>query len=816
MSAVPQPPSKPPDPQHSDVAVTLGLNELPTDRALAESGGGLLQPGMQFGHFSLLRRIGAGGMGEVWLAQQNEPIERVVALKLVRPEARDALRETLFQIERQALARLEHPSIARVYEAGSAASGAQYFAMEWVDGLRLDHYCRTRKLSLQQICALLIQACRGMQHAHLKGILHRDLKPANLLVRQDGGDEPQLKIIDFGIATTAGAGQWRPAGTEGYMSPEQMRAGEILDPRCDVYALGVVLLELAMHALRIPFSEWWWLDSTARFDALSAPGRHARQARERSLPRLPAELRAVVVRAIHPDREQRYASAEALAGDLRALIERRPVQALPHQRGYLFAKFVQRHRWAVSVSALALGVLFGALWFAWTGWRHAEAANRDAALTAGFLQSILAQVDPERARGLDTTLLRQVLDAAAARSALELVDAPIVRAGVESTIAGTLRSLGEYQRSAELAAQALQAAERALGADSAAALELALQQARALHLSGDSRGARTLSEHYLPRARQLFGLASPAALGWSALLVRLRREQGDIADAVALGAEIQTWLVQHPQERSTADPVRGEVLTETGIAQAALGRFDDALESLRQTVALQSRLHGESSFAAIKARGEWAVVLFMAKRYPEARDAFAAILPEHVRILGPEHPTTLTVRGNVAAALTLSGDPAAAAGVLGEMLVLRERINGPEHPETLTVLGNLAAAQMRAGHFEAAEAAFRRYVELCRRIRDPGHPSCVERLAGLGKVLREQGRFAEAAPLLVQAWRGKRGAEGQQFAPPEQVAAELAELYRRWGKEIEHRQWQERAGERKPAPVVWVQTLPATSPAHPR
>lgn len=735
-------------------------------------------------------------MGEVWLARQTAPIERQVALKLVQPALRDPVKEALFQIEQQALARLEHPAIARVYEAGRTESGAQYFAMEWVAGQRLDHYAEIQRLNLSQIYALLIQACRGIQHAHLKRILHRDLKPANILVRQDPGEEAQVKIIDFGIAGAPGTGQLKPIGTEGYMSPEQMVPGEVLDARCDVHALGVILLELAMQALDIPFSDWWWTDSTARFDSLRAT---PRRPHEHSLARLPAELRAVVVRAMHPDREQRYAGAEALANDLRALLEQRPVQALPPRRGYLLRKFVERHRVAVALSTLALLALWAALIAAWTGWQRAEAAHRETVRTADFLRSILAEVDPERSRGLDTTLLRQVLDAAAERSQAELGAVPAVRAAIDATIVNSLRGLGEYRRAAEQAARAHAAALAALGAETEATLALALEQARALNSAGDNKAARTLAEEHWPRAARQLGSNHPQTLGWAGLLVRMRRQQGEVAAAIGLGESVLATIDQ-PEDEAWI-----ELGIETGIAMATDARFDPALALLQRAVDAYARGRGTDSFAVMKSRGELAVVLFMAKRYAQARDVFSAILPEHVRLLGAEHPTTLTIRGNLAATLTLSGDPAAAALVLEELLALRIKAHGAEHPETLTVRGNLAAARLRAGQFGAAESAFRDYLALCRRLNGDHHPSCAERSAGLGKALREQGRHAEALAAFTVAWQQKQASEGKQFAPAEQVAAEIAELYRRWGRPAEQALWQARAGDRVPAPVIVVQ-----------
>jgi tetratricopeptide (TPR) repeat protein len=299
-----------------------------------------------------------------------------------------------------------------------------------------------------------------------------------------------------------------------------------------------------------------------------------------------------------------------------------------------------------------------------------------------------------------------------------------------------------------------------------------------------------------------------------ATIVKSLRGLGEYSRAVEQAAQAHAAAVATLGPE--AEVTLALALEQTRALNSADGRHDAALALLQRAVEAYAQRRGADSFAVLKSRGELAVVLFLAKRYAQARDVFSAILPEHVRLLGAEHPTTLTIRGNLAATLTLSGDPAAAAVVLEELLALRTKVHGAEHPETLTVRGNLASARLRAGQFQAAETAFRDYLELCRKLNDATHPSCAERLAGLGKALREQGRYPEAVAVLTEAWQRKQATEGKQFAPAEQVAAELAELYRRWGKPAEQALWQGRAADKVPAPVVVVQPAAPANATSPR
>ncbi len=347
----------------------------------------------QIGRYRVIERIGEGGHGIVYRAEQHEPVRRQVALKIIRPGMDTEAVIARFEAERQALALMEHPYIARVLDAGATASGRPFFVMEWVQGERITAYCDRNRLSLSRRVELLARVCQAVQHAHQKGVIHRDLKPSNLLVVEIDG-QPAPKVIDFGIAKAAGAGPRLSGrtlhttelgafiGTPAYMSPEhadEMSAG--VDTRGDVFSLGVVLCELIVGAPPFPACDWARLSPdairrlvrarearrpSAAFAELSS-GEAAETADRRgaSPARLAESLRGdldwIALKALSPDRERRYESVAAFAADLRAHLNHAVVSARPPSRVYQARRFVRRHRGPVLATSLVLASVLGGL-----------------------------------------------------------------------------------------------------------------------------------------------------------------------------------------------------------------------------------------------------------------------------------------------------------------------------------------------------------------------------------------------------------------------------------------------------------------------
>ena len=353
------------------------------------------QPGAQIGHYTLLVQIGEGGFGTVWKAEQYEPVRRMVALKIIKlgMDTREVIAR--FEQERQALAMMDHPGIAKVLDAGCTSSGRPYFVMELVDGVPITKFCDHEKLAVRDRLLLFLQVCAAVQHAHQKGIIHRDLKPSNILVSQDDNGTPTAKVIDFGIAKategkltdlTLFTEAEQMIGTPAYMSPEQAGLGggaQDIDTRCDVYALGVVLYELLTG--RTPFDPQALLaagyeemrriirekepprPSTRLGTLMNADSTLIATQRSSELPRLITtirwELDWVVMKAMEKDRARRYESANGFARDVERFLHNEPVSARPPSRAYRVAKFVRRNQapvitTAAILMALTAGVMF--------------------------------------------------------------------------------------------------------------------------------------------------------------------------------------------------------------------------------------------------------------------------------------------------------------------------------------------------------------------------------------------------------------------------------------------------------------------------
>jgi non-specific serine/threonine protein kinase/serine/threonine-protein kinase len=703
--------------------------------------------GTRIGQFVVQRKLGEGGMGVVYLAEQIEPVARTVALKLIRQQLRGGLTEAWFQIERQMLARMNHPAIATVYEAGTTPQGFLYFAMQFIDGVALDVWHARQPPDLKSRLRLLIAIARGVQHAHQRGIIHRDLKPSNVLVEVvDGRAQP--KIIDFGIALSVEAQpQNVVAGSGVFMSPEQARADLAgIDIRSDVYALGMLML-----VLLLPPGGF-----TPLVDELCAHGRsvhagiarslgRARIERRKLLPALaeiPWELRWVLVRALAPDREQRYESAQALADELERFLVARPLLAVPSTRRYRTARFVRRHRLPLSAGLAVLLSLLGGLGAAIYALREAEAEAQKSGTLAAFLSEVIAGVDPDRAQGMDKALMRMVLDSAATRAQARLARQPAILSAVESVIGKSYDGLGEADKAIDFHRSAYERVRARLGPRDRDTLSMGRVYARTLANHSRTADAHALIEILHADAQAELGAADAETLRIEATRGWIQRELGHLQEARALLE--QTLATQTAKFGARDDDVLD---TSYGLAIVLSDLGEGALaEPIYRRLIHAHRLRDGAEHPKVLGLSNSLGALYLdLKRFAEAEKLFSELLPTYVRVLGPTHAETLGVIGNQASALTGLKRHAEAGVLIQQVVDGFEASAGPTHPWTLYAWSQLGSHRLVMGDAAGALSAQEHARTGALEAVGAEHPLTLMARAGWAAAATALGRFDEAS-----------------------------------------------------------------------
>ncbi|MEO7062250.1 MAG: serine/threonine-protein kinase [Dokdonella sp.] len=785
---------------HTDDSAPTEAN-LPHDSARAANASETLQPGTQLGVYVIRGVLGEGGMGHVYRAEQMQPVRREVALKLIRAQVASPLARAYFDVERQALAQMQHPAIAQVLDAGTTEHGHPYLAMEIVEGHPITQFCREERLAREQRLALFARVCHGVQHAHQKGIIHRDLKPANVLVRRVDG-EPMPKIIDFGIAIGGAApgasidiASVDRAGTAIYMSPEQSDLGERnLDTRSDVYSLGVMLYEVltdtdaaalfsgAYGSARAPHVTLLAaIDSGANI----ANGASDSVALLQAARGLPAELRAILRKALAADRIDRYDSAAALADDLERFREKRPVKALPQTRIYLARSFIARHRLGLIATSLVGAALLAGIALALHGLERARASEVQAKIEAAkaaqvsdFVQGILAGIDPDRAKGKDRALVHLLLDSAAQRAGRELADQPAVRASIERTIADSYSALGEFALAATHYTASLNAAGAA-GLTSGARARTAMRAAVNL----DNQG---LASEGLVAGDKAFALVAALPADDRDRLNVESGLAGIEADAGKPEAARTRFLRVLEQQRRLFGSDSEDVLsTIDGLSSVDIdtAHLDDAVPLLTELLAKRRAQFGDENSKTIRAVNSLAIVALEQKRYVDAEKLLAPQLPMLERVFGKEHPLTMRLLSNLGGAIRQQGRNDEARPYYERVYQHNLKALGPTNPATVISESNLSLLLRDAGDLASAEAHGRDAASNAQAaFGDNAMRGIMYR--EFATILIRARQYAEAEKELDRAWAVMANAEGWGPTHPrsQDVVDSYVELYAAWNK----------------------------------
>jgi non-specific serine/threonine protein kinase/serine/threonine-protein kinase len=705
-----------------------------------ESLGAQGAPAERIGDFQLLRMIGEGGMGEVWLAEQKEPVRRKVALKIIKRgmDTREVIAR--FEAERQALALMDHHVIARVFDAGQTAGGRPYFVMEHVKGVPITEHCDRQRLTTRERLELFLEVCEGVQHAHQKAVIHRDLKPSNVLVAlQDG--RAVVKIIDFGVAKATAQQLTEKTfvtelgmliGTPEYMSPEQAEmTGQDVDTRTDVYSLGMMLYELLVGALPFDARElraasFPELVRRIREDEPSRPStrlstlgeQSTDSARKRSteLPALRRELSGdldwITLKALEKDRSRRYGSPHELAADIRRHLDDLPVSASPPSTAYRARKFVRRHKVGVgaAVAAVATLTIFAAAMAVQAGrvTRERDRADEErqaAERVSGYLADMIGGLDPqELGRSLREDLLEQ---AAAARAAGKIANDPAEIAALERALEAVnptdtaLRLLDE-----RILSRAAEAVTRDLADDPLIAARL----------------EHTLGETY--RGLGLYERAEPHALR----AVEIR--------AAELGGE-------HPDTLSSMHAL--------AILYWVQGRYVDAEKLQLETLGIRKRVLGEEHPDTLASAVNLTAIYALQQRTADAQQLLVSTLEIQRRVLGDRDVATLNSMHNLSSLYARQGRFEQATRLREEVLAEQRRTLGPEHPRTLASMNNLAVLYRDQGLLEEAESWFLEVLRARERVHGGDHPNTLASVATLSSLYEQQERYREAEALLESA-----------------------------------------------------------------
>jgi hypothetical protein len=764
---------------------------------------------VSIGRYRIIGVVGEGGMGAVYEAEQDQPRRRV-ALKVVKPglTSPEVLRR--FGQESRSLARLQHPGIAQIYEAGIADTGfgpQPWFAMEFISGLSLLEFAKARRLDTRQRLEILIRTCEAVHHAHLRGVIHRDLKPANILVDETG----RPRIVDFGVALIADgdAPSSRETrfgdlvGTLAYMSPEQVLADPSeLDARSDVYSLGVVLYELLAGRLprqvagRLPQAILAIREENPL--PLGAVNRSYR-----------GDLETIVAKALAKDKTRRYDSAADLAADLGRYLTNNPILARPPTVSYQLGKFAARHkRLAGAVVAVFVALVGGLLATGWESVRanherdRAATAERDAmrdrdravhaeqladgeraraqqernraveeakradtqsaaaSAVSDFLRNdLLALADPRAQSNPKTAFdpdlkVRAALDRAAARIAGKFDSQPAVEASIRQTIGSAYADMGLFPEATIQMERALALRRRVLGPGHPDTLSSMDALGNLFLYAGNYGRAEALLSETLELRRRLFGDRDPGTLatmgGLATLAGAMQSDYGRSAAALERVLDVQRRALgeEHPDTLAIMNNLAAQYVN--------LGSYGPAEALYRRALEIKRRVMGEEHPSTLMTMNSLGVADRYQGKYAEAEKLLTGVLQARRRVLGEEHQETLASARSLALLYEAQARYAEAETLLVATLATDRRVLGDKHPETLAAMNNVAEIYRRQNRYPEADSMFNDVLARRRSLLPANHANITNVLVSLGGISLDNRRYEKAEPLLREALDGQQ------------------------------------------------------------
>ena len=772
------------------------------------------KPGGRIDKYKLLRVLGEGGMGIVYLAWQEEPVRREVALKVIKPGMDSKRVIARFEAEKQALALMQYPHIAGVYDAGLTLTGRSYFVMEYVKGIPITDYCDRHKLTIENRLGLFKQVCQAVQHAHQKGIIHRDIKPSNILVSLEN-DRAIPKIIDFGIAKAIGqpltertlqTEDSQLLGTPEYMSPEQAdMANEDIDTRSDVYSLGVLLYvmltgvlpfdseslrEGGIDHIRKVIRETDPKTPSTRLNRLGEDAKKFAESRSTEIAtlakKLHKELEWIPLKAMRKERAERYRSASELADDIENYLKGEPLIAGPPSNVYRLKKLVRRNRAlvigvAAIVAVLAVGVVVSTL-FAFRAQRQARISDAVSSFLRGDL---LESVSPIKAKGREVTV-RSFLNTASKNLEAKFKDEPLVEASIRDTLGNTYRQLGEYAKAELHLGLARQLYQEHLGLEDIKTLTSMCSLVWVYFEQGRYIEAEKLAVKTFEAMCRVLGEEDENTL----------RSMNTVAFAYMRMGRYEESESLYDKLLDTCYRVLGEekeltlsVIGNLPWVYLLQGRFNEAEQLFEKALELQRRVWGEDHPWTLVRMSNLAGVYSGQGRYEEAERLYLKTLEMQRLVIGEEHVYMLWSMNGLAQLYTKEGRYDEAEQQFIKMLEISRRVLGREHPDTLDNVNGLAVLCTKQKQYEEAERLFLETLEARKVKLGDDHPDTLESKNDLAVLYKEQGYYDKAEPLLLQAVEDRRLKLGDKHPHTLESWHNLIELYEAWGKPEKAEEW---------------------------
>jgi serine/threonine protein kinase len=705
-------------------------------------------------------------MGQVWLAEQSAPVKRQVALKIIKAGRYDDSALLRFDVERRTLAIMDHPAIAKVFDAASTAEGQPYFVMEHVPGFPITNYCDQKHLSVEERLALFVKVCEGVQHAHQKAVVHRDLKPSNILVVEVDG-KPMPRIIDFGIAkaiaqqaeaetmlTRAGG----MVGTPGYMSPEQADPTvPDVDTRTDVYSLGVVLYELLTGALPFDAKQW----QTKPFhvvlrqlqeedppspstrisgDSTSTPVAQRRNTDPRQLASLlRGDLDWITLKALEKDRARRYGTPSELGADVGRYLRNEPVVARPSSNAYRTKKYIQRHKFGVAAAtAMALLLIGFAVMQAIQLRRITRERDRADRVTA-FMTGMFKVSNPSEARGNDIRA-REILDKTEKDIDTGLAKDPELQAQLMNVMGTVYQSLGLSSKAEPLLRRALETRQRVLGLRNPDTLQS--QQDLAVVVLAESRypEAEKLCRETMETRRRVLGPEHHDTVDSMVQLARTLGYESRYDEAEKLNREaLEVLRRKWPQDRLTATAL--SLLADTLTHER---KYPEAEKAAREALEMDRQALGPDHPSVLRDMFNLGSILTEEAHFADAEEINKELIESARRVLGPQHPGTLVAMNTLAMILDREKRFAEAEKVYRDVFEAQRQTLGLENASTLLTLGNLGSLLIEEKNYSEAETILREALAGLRRVLGPSHEVTATALENLARVLALEGKREEA------------------------------------------------------------------------